>query len=151
VEKESTLEIKGAPVEIETAKFQYKLLLDLWARENSVKTSQIAALGVITSILLAAFSYFPSSEILGKIIPVIGIFVAILWFFSIGNTVSHQKEWAKQIYEIENNYPDVAKIFSQQKAEKKAFYGRAKASWVILGLPILAMFFWILLGVLKAW
>ena len=144
------MEIKRAPGEIETAKSQYELLVYLWARENPVKTSQIAALGVITSILLAAFSYFPSSEILDKIIPVIGIFVAILWFFSIGNTVSHQKEWARQIYEIESKYPDVPNIFLRQRAEKKAFYGRAKASWVVLALPVLAMFFWILLGVLRA-
>ena len=121
---------------------KYKLLLQLWAGENVVKTNKLQMLLLANSILISAFVFAPEYNML---IALTGLVFCTIWFFSIGRTLASQKHWKFQLEKISDPEGDnpiriemkpSKKKPSEEKSSEKTFkypwYGRFHSTPIIM-------------------
>ena len=84
----------------------YKQLVDLWTKENPIKTIKLQMVLVVNGLLLAAVSI--NSGFLAKNWPIYlaGTVLCLVWLLSIGRTLLFQKIWQVKIIELAAKYPD---------------------------------------------
>ncbi len=142
--QEITKEISSATQQpSEDDKRQYKTLVDLWMSENGIKTNKLQMLALVNSILFTGFVFV--DEVAGQVSSaLIGIIFSISWVFSIGNTLSHQRQWQNQIEELERRFPQSFNIFARVNRREFPMYGRLASAPILIGVPVFATFAWLL-------
>jgi hypothetical protein len=122
---------------------QYEMLIDLWISENDTKTNKLQMLALVNSILFTGFVFV--DEPAGKLVSaLIGLVFSVLWVFSIGNTLSHQKEWQRQIRELEQRFPQSFNIFTRVNRREFPIYGRVASVPILIGVPVFATLAWLI-------
>jgi hypothetical protein len=82
----------------------YKTLLDLWSKENPIKTNKLQVLLVVNGLLLTAVNV--SGGFIAKNWPIYlgGAVFSLIWVLSIGRTSLFQKIWQVKINQLANNH-----------------------------------------------
>ncbi|MFZ3059965.1 MAG: hypothetical protein WA102_09550 [Candidatus Methanoperedens sp.] len=118
---------------------KYKLILDLWKSENSIKTSKLQVLLATNSILVSAF-FLTGRSIW---IAFVGFIFSIVWILSIGRTISYQQHWHSLLEDIRKKYSSNI-IFQIHSAEiKPSVWGRISSKYYLLGTPIATATGWL--------
>jgi hypothetical protein len=86
----------------------YKLLLDLWSKENPIKTTKLQVLLVVNGLMVSAINIGGGPLVDPKkwYIYVAGTMFNAIWTLSIGRTVLFQDLWQLKLRELRDRYPD---------------------------------------------
>ena len=92
------------PSTVEKDYESYKALLDLWTKENPIKTNKLQVLLVVNGLLLSAVSM--SGGFVPKNWPIYlgGAVFSLVWVLSIGRTSLFQKIWQAKMNELAARY-----------------------------------------------
>jgi hypothetical protein len=133
----------------------YRLLIDLWARENPIKTAKLLVLLATQALLISAVS------IAGGFIPsnwplcLTGAAFSLVWALSLGRTSLFQEGWRRKIREIAARYPEDARfrVLEMGGEREKAplimrVMGSVPSAYYLLGTPVILLICW--LGALVA-
>ena len=127
----------------------YRLLVDLWARENPVKTAKLLVLLAVNAILVAAVA------IAGGFVPknwplcLTGAAFSLVWILSLGRTSLFQERWRLKIREMALRYPEDPRFQVLElggEREKAPLILRAVGAvpsvYYLVGMPILLCLAW---------
>jgi hypothetical protein len=108
----------------------YKQLLDLWAKENPIKTNKLQVLLVVNGLLLSAISV--SGGVVPKNWPIYlgGAVFSLVWVLSIGRTSLFQKIWQAKIKELAGKHKDDERFHIH---DKRLYIGKAPTFLRIVG------------------
>jgi hypothetical protein len=127
----------------------YRLLVDLWARENPIKTAKLLVLLATNALLIAAGS------VAGGLVPknwplcLTGAALSLVWVLSLGRTALFQEGWRLKIREIAARYPEDARfqVLETGAERRKAplilrVMGAVPSVYYLVGAPILICLAW---------
>jgi hypothetical protein len=128
----------------------YRLLVELWARENPVKTLKLQVLLAVNAILVSALCISGGVVRENWPLALAGAGFSLLWAFSMARTVLFQEAWRWKTREIADRYPGDARfqVLDGQKALEKAprllrALGSVPSSYYLLGTPIILCLCWL--------
>ena len=113
----------------QTAIEKYKLLLQLWTSENSIKTSKLQTLMLANSILVPSFLLTKGSVY----IAFVGFVFSIVWLFSLGRTIDFQSHWLSQMEELHRQHMDNPLFGILSKEKKFNVFGKIPSKYALLG------------------
>ena len=128
----------------------YRLLVDLWAGENPIKTAKFLVLLATNALMIAAVSV--SGGLVPKNWPLClaGASFSLVWILSLGRTVLFQEGWRLKIREIAARYPGDARfqvLETGGEREKAPFVMRAMGAvpskYYLLGAPVILTLCWL--------
>jgi len=127
----------------------YRLLIDLWARENPIKTAKLLVLLATNALLIAAMSVAGGPVLKNWPLCLTGAAFSLVWAISLGRTSLIQEGWRRKIREIAARYPEDARFRVLEmggEREKAPFILRAMGSvpsaYYLLGTPIILCLAW---------
>ena len=131
---------------------QYKQLLDLWAKENPIKTNKLQILLLANALLLTAVNVSGGFTAENWPIYVGGAILSFVWVLSIGRTSLFQKIWQIKINELAKNYPkdERFQILNKTKIYRKTplllrIFGGVSSKYYLLGAPLVFCIIWLCL------
>ncbi|WP_333840382.1 hypothetical protein [Pelomicrobium sp.] len=135
----------------------YRLLMDLWARENMIKTQKLQVL-LLANVLLAIgveLAFAADAQSWPIFIYLAGFVVCLVWVLSIGRTVLFQDMWSAKLDDLAARYPEDARFHLHEnraalvRAKRIArIAGAVPSRYYLIGAPALFTLFWlyVLLG-----
>ena len=84
---------------------QYRILLELWSKENPIKTTKLQVLLAVNALLVSGVGLGDDGFSQDKwFIYVSGCVFSLVWTFSIGRTSLFQEAWNKKLNEIARSH-----------------------------------------------
>jgi hypothetical protein len=130
----------------------YRQLVDLWSRENPIKTSKLQMVLVVNGLLLTAVSINGGFAAKNWPIYLGGTILCLVWVLSIGRTLLFQKIWQIKISDLAAKYPDDSRFQVQQYKEymKRVprllqVSGGVPSKYYLIGTPFLFGICWLCL------
>jgi hypothetical protein len=134
----------------------YRLLVGLWAGENSVKTGKLLVLLFTNALLVSAITIAGGFVRKNWPLCLAGAAFSLVWILSLGRTVLFQEAWRLKIRDLAARYPGEERF---QALETAGVRGRAPPSvrvlgaipsgYYLLGVPVLLLLAWaIALGII---
>lgn len=127
----------------------YRSLLNLWAKENPIKTNKLQILLMINGLLVSAVQINGGFKIDNWAIYLAGLILSLIWVFSIGRTCLFQNLWQQKIKRLANKYPqdERFKLLDTSKEEREAPFalklaGSLSSKYYLIGAPILFSICW---------
>jgi hypothetical protein len=129
---------------------RYKQLVDLWAKENPIKTNKLQVLLLVNSILLTATNM--SGGFVAKNWPIYlgGFIFSLIWVLSIGRTSLFQEIWQIKIGDLAKEYPNDRRFQTLRNEEYKKraskllqYVGFMPSKYYIIGAPISFCLIWL--------
>jgi hypothetical protein len=127
----------------------YRLLIDLWAGENPIKTAKLLVLLATNTILVAAVA------IAGGFVPknwplcLTGAAFSLVWVLSLGRTMLFQELWRLKISGIARRYPEDPRFQVLETAGERRkvphvlrLTGAVPSVYYLVGVPILLFLAW---------
>ncbi len=148
-----TLETRS---EADLAFERYRILLDLWAKENPIKTTKLQVLLAVNALLVSGVGLGPEGFSQSNwYIYLAGCAFSLVWTFSIGRTSLFQEAWNKKLQEIARAHP-MDPRFSIHDAKKECesaarvlrILGGVPSKWYLLFVPPAFAVIWALTFVL---
>jgi len=127
----------------------YRLLVNLWAGENPIKTAKLLVLLATNALLIAAMSV--AGGLLPKNWPLClaGAAFSLVWALSLGRTSLFQEGWRLKIREIAARYPEDARFQVLEAAVERArapllirVMGAIPSAYYLLGAPVILCMAW---------
>ena len=127
----------------------YRLLVDLWARENPIKTAKLLVLLATNALLIAAVGVAGGFVMKNWPLCLAGAAFSLIWALSLGRTVLFQEGWRLKIREIAERYPGDERFQVLEAAGERAraplitrVMGAVPSSYYLLGAPVLLCLVW---------
>lgn len=122
---------------------QYRILLDMWSRENPIKTTKLQVLLAVNALLVSGVGLGQAGFTKSKwFIYVAGCGFSLVWTFSIGRTSLFQEAWNKKLQKIAAQHPDDARFRlhdTRQECKSAAkvlrILGGVPSKWYLLFVP----------------
>ena len=130
----------------------YKQLVDLWTRENPIKTSKLQMVLVVNGLFLSAVSI--NGGFIAKNWPIYlgGTLLCLVWVFSLGRTLLFQNMWQVKVCEVAAKYPDDSRFqvhFDKEVMNRiprvLQIFGGVPSKYYLLGTPLLFGAGWLFL------
>ncbi len=140
----------------------YKILLDLWSKENPIKTTKLQVLLVVNGLLVSAINipgggFTPAGGFTNDkwFIYLAGVIFNGIWTLSIGRTALFQEAWQAKLRELRDRYPDDPRFTILETAAYRSgaprllrLFGCVSSKWYLLFSPfIFAMIWLVILGI----
>jgi len=92
--------------QVEQDYLNYKVLLDLWSKENPIKTTKLQILLAVNGLLASAVNI--SGGVSGSkwYVYIAAAVFCLIGMFSIGRTVLFQDIWQHTLQELQSRYPN---------------------------------------------
>jgi len=128
----------------------YKILLDLWSKENPIKTTKLQVLLAVNALLVTGMQI--NGGIISKNWPfyVAGAVFSAIWTFSIGRTVLFQKVWQRKIAALQARHAgDPRFAILDTDADENAIggvaraFGRVSSKYYLLWSPAIFTVTWV--------
>lgn len=124
----------------------YKVLLDLWSKENPIKTAKLQVLLAVNALLVSAVNISG-----GKwYVYLAGALFSFIWMFSIGRTSLFQDVWQIKIKELRDLYTNDPRfsILDTGRHQKQAgwmlqAFGAVSSKWYLLFSPLVFGLAWL--------
>ena len=97
----------------------YKLLLNLWAAENPVKTNKLQVLLAVNALLVSAISVSGGFSADNWYVYLAGAVFSFIWTFSIGRTALFQDAWQTRIRDLKDRHPEDARFTILETADER--------------------------------
>ncbi len=128
----------------------YKSLLDLWSKENPIKTTKLQVLLAVNALLVAAVSASGGGFTAGKwYVYAAGAAFSLIWTFSIGRTSRFQATWQVKLQELHEKYPGDSRFSVLETAAADArvspmlrLFGAIPSRWYLLFSPLILALTW---------
>jgi len=135
----------------------YKILLDLWAKENPIKTTKLQVLLVVNGLLVSAINIsgqgFHQDE---WFVYLAGAVFNLIWTFSIGRTSLFQEAWQLRLEELHDRHPNDPRFsiletaaYRRKAAGVLRAFGCISSKWYLLFSPFIFAVTWLLIFVLN--
>jgi len=131
----------------------YKSLLDLWAKENPIKTTKLQVLLAVNALLVSAVNISGGLHPEQWYVYLAGAIFSFIWLVSIGRTSLFQDVWQIKIAEVQRRHPGDPRfaILDTAAAQQRArpllrYFGAISSKWYLLFSPLVFALVW--LGVL---
>ncbi|MDD1660965.1 MAG: hypothetical protein LUQ49_00710 [Methanomicrobiales archaeon] len=128
----------------------YRLLVDLWAGENPIKTAKLLILLATNALLIAAMALAGGPVPGNWPICLAGAGFSLVWALSLGRTVLFQELWRLKIREIAARHPADARfqVLDTRGEREKApvllrMMGAIPSAYYLLGTPLLLLILWL--------
>jgi hypothetical protein len=128
----------------------YKSLLDLWSKENPVKTTKLQVLLAVNALLVSAVNI--SGGITGSkwYVYVAGAIFSFIWMFSIGRTSLFQDIWQIKMADLRSRHQNDLRfsILETEEARQRArpmlrLFGIVPSKWYLLFSPLAFALAWL--------
>jgi K+ transporter len=83
----------------------YKMVLNLWAGENPIKTNKLQVLLAVNGLLVSAASVGDGFTARKWPVYLAGVVFSSIWVLSIGRTALFQSAWEIRLKELHEKYP----------------------------------------------
>ena len=144
----------GAERDYET----YKLLLGLWQSENPIKTLKLQVLLAVNALLVAALAVAGGPSPGLWYLYAAGLFVSLVWSFSIGRTSLFQDVWQARLAALQARHPHDVRFSILENADalprtrrSLRLLGGIPSRWYLLFSPIAFALWWLALWVHAGW
>jgi len=121
----------------------YKMLLDLWSRENPIKTAKLQVLLAVNGLLVSAISVSGGFTADKWFVYLSGAVFSLIWTFSIGRTSLFQDIWQIKMRELQLRYPadprfSILEITAAKKQTRPMMrlFGGISSKWYLLFSPL---------------
>jgi hypothetical protein len=128
----------------------YKSLLDLWARENPIKTAKLQVLLAVNALLVSAVNISGGIRASKWYVYFGGAIFSLIWMFSIGRTALFQDVWQIKIADLRRQHPNDPRfsILETKDAQERArpllrMFGGVPSKWYLLFSPLAFALAWI--------
>lgn len=128
----------------------YVRLVELWSRENGIKTTKLQTLLAVNAVLAAAVAFL--GRLGPRSLPLFlgGALASLVWLFSIGRTVLFQKVWQNRLARLAARHPADPRfqILETTVAEAEIdgwlrAFGALSSKYYLLGAPLVFCAAWI--------
>jgi hypothetical protein len=134
----------------------YRSLLDLWSKENPIKTTKLQALLAVNAGLVVAFCLARGMLADTWPISLAGSVFSWIWTFSIGRTSLFQDVWELKIADLRRRYPDDARfsVLETRDERRRArpmlrIAGAVPSRWYLVLSPPAIALAWLVVLVLS--
>jgi hypothetical protein len=128
----------------------YKVLLDLWSKENPIKTTKLQVLLAVNGLLASAVNISGGISAGRWYIYLAAAVFCLIWMFSIGRTVLFQDVWQRKLQELHERYPKDSRFAILQTKEYQArvsllarAFGAVPSKWYLLFSPLVFALSWL--------
>jgi hypothetical protein len=136
----------------------YRVLLELWSKENPIKTTKLQMLLAVNGLLASAVNI--SGGVSGSkwYIYLASAVFCLIWMFSIGRTVLFQDIWQRKLQELQTRYPSDSRFsilqtkpYQELVSPVARVFGAVPSKWYLLFSPLVFAIVWItvLIGSLR--
>lgn len=130
----------------------YKMVVDLWSRENPIKTTKLQVLLAVNALLVSALNLSGGLKPENWPIYFAGSIFSLVWTFSIGRTCLFQDVWQIKAGEIRKRYSndprfsllETAKEESQARPMMRRF-GGVPSRYYLLFTPFGFTILWLII------
>ncbi len=146
---------------------RYCHLLELWSRENSIKTQKLQYFLLTNALLIVgiALTSIESQESLHdavipvtSLIPIVGTALSLIWTLSLGRTILFQKRWGALMRELSEQYQRDSR-FQILSAKPRTtnlsilvkITGAVSSKYYLIGGPLAGIAFWLWLFLRIGW
>lgn len=128
----------------------YKVLLDLWSKENPIKTTKLQMLLAVNGLLASAVNI--SGGVSGSkwYIYLAAAVFCLIWMFSIGRTVLFQDIWQRKLQELQTRHPNDSRFsilqtkpYQERVSLVARAFGAVPSKWYLLFSPLLFALVWL--------
>lgn len=131
----------------------FKQLVDLWGKENPIKTNKLQVLLVVNSLLLTAVNISGGFRQQNWPLYLGGAIFSLVWILSIGRTSLFQDIWQIKIERLSAKYPDDQRfqILKYDQEDLKSvpaflrFAGFVPSKYYLIGAPFIFCIIWTVL------
>jgi hypothetical protein len=127
---------------VEQDYLNYKVLLDLWSKENPIKTTKL-------QMLLAVNISGGVSGSKWYVYLAAAVF-CLIWMFSIGRTVLFQDIWQHKLQELQMRYPNDSRFsilqtkpYRERVSPLSRAFGAVPSKWYLLFSPFIFALVWL--------
>lgn len=129
----------------------YKILLDLWSKENPIKTTKLQVLLVVNGLLVSAINVSGEGFTADQwFMYLAGVIFNMIWTFSIGRTALFQEAWQAKLRKLRDRYPADPRFSILETKEDRAqaswilrTFGGISSRWYLLFSPFLFAVIWL--------
>lgn len=128
----------------------YKQLVELWARENPIKTSKLQALLVVNGLLLSAVTIGGGFQAKSWPLYAGGTLFSLVWVLSIGRTSLFQEVWQRKIAQLQGKHPgdERFRVLDAGEPMREApgflrLLGGVPSKYYLLGAPLALCLVWL--------
>lgn len=128
----------------------YKSLLDLWSKENPIKTTKLQVLLAVNALLVTAVNLSGGIDAEKWYLYAAGAIFSLIWTFSIGRTSLFQDVWEIKIKDLRRRHPDDPRfsILETRDQQKQArlmlrLFGAVPSRWYLLLSPFAFALAWL--------
>ncbi len=133
----------------------YKILLDLWSKENPIKTTKLQVLLVVNGLLVSAINVSGGGFAANKwFMYLAGVVFNLIWTFSIGRTALFQEAWQVKLRKLRERYPTDPRFSILETREDRMqaawilrTFGGISSRWYLLFSPFLFAIIWLVIFV----
>lgn len=131
-----------------------ELLRKLTDREHDLFNTRTSTFLLWESILMAAYSWSRSTQVLGSIIPIMGICATCLWAYVARRTLLMQSYYREQVFRYEKDLPsDEERVYTNgrywRRHVNRPLLGITTSQYFAYGFPTLWVCAWISIPVLR--
>jgi len=131
----------------------FRHLVDLWAKENPIKTSKLQVLLVVNSLILTAVNISGGFKRENWLLYLGGAVFSLVWVLSIGRTSLFQDIWQVKIEGLARKHPEDQRfqIMKYGKEDLKAvplflrIAGGVPSKYYLIGAPFLFCTVWLVI------
>ena len=136
----------------------YQMVMDLWSRENPIKTSKLQVLLLVNAILVAGVNV-SGGGLTGEkwFVYVAGAVFCLIWTLSIGRTALFQEAWQLKLEALGDAHPDDPRFAAHRTRGERAraplllrTTGKVPSSWYLVFSPIAFTAAWLVILVITA-
>ena len=132
---------------------RYKILLDLWSRENPIKTTKLQVLLAVNALLISVVG-LPEGGLKREnwFVYAAGFTFSLVWTMSIGRTALFQEAWNRKLNALASEHPEDPRFSIHNTKEECAaspkllrVLGGVPSKWYLLFAPPVFALVWILI------
>jgi len=129
----------------------YKSLLELWSRENPIKTTKLQVLLAVNALLVSAVNIAGGIAATRWYVYAAGALFSAIWMFSIGRTSLFQDIWQVKLADLRSRHPNDLRfsILETEHAHKRTrpllqMFGAISSKWYLLFAPLALALAWLI-------
>jgi hypothetical protein len=136
--------------DIERDYTNYKVLLELWSKENPIKTTKLQVLLAVNGLLASAVNISGGITAGRWYVYLAASIFCLIWTFSIGRTVLFQDVWQCKLQELHDRHPKdprfailQTKDYQKQVSRLSRVFGAVPSKWYLLFSPFVFALAWL--------
>jgi hypothetical protein len=129
----------------------YQMAMDLWSKENPIKTNKLQVLLVVNGLLVSAINVSGGGFTPQKwSLYLAGAVFSLIWTFSIGRTSLFQEAWQTKLDALQRAHPDDPRFAVHKTRHERErapaflrYAGMVPSKWYLVYSPFVFALIWL--------